>query len=223
MKYKRFTLVFVGLVIVAIGGRVFGAEKDRAGRAPLAETIGEHSADQRQSDSGMAGTGTDVGESGISSPPVTGRTAPATDAAPSLCADGEQVLLSWQVIKNAKLVSLCASRDFGKDTGYIQYRFGRPGAIELEFPNARTATQSQFTYSHYFRARVDRTEISFKTDRKYTLSDDYEGEGGKNLHSYTIVIESPDGESETQIKCRPLRPSELAKLGEALPNSDDSN
>ena len=146
---------------------------------------------------------------------------PAAPTAPvSLCTASEQVLLNWQVIKTGKLVSLCASKDFGKDAGYIQYRFGRPGNIELEFPKDATATQAQFGYSHYFRARVDRTDISFKTDRKYTLSDDYEGEGGKNLHSYTVTVETPDGKGETEIKCKELQQSKLDKLQEALPNQD---
>src|SRR5262249_11408484 len=72
----------------------------------------------------------------------------------SLCATSEKIIFSCPVKRPAKIVSLCASKDLTSDRGYLQYRFGLPGKVELEFPKDRTATQQKFQYSHYFRAQV---------------------------------------------------------------------
>src|SRR5712691_7480717 len=73
----------------------------------------------------------------------------------SLCAKDEHIIFSCAVKRTAKLpakiVSLCASRDLDKERGYLQYRFGLPGKVELEFPKGRQGTQQQFRYSHYLR------------------------------------------------------------------------
>jgi hypothetical protein len=83
----------------------------------------------------------------------------------SLCDKGEKVIFSCTIKQPAKIVSLCASADFAKDRGYLQYRFGLPRKIELEFPRTRENTQAAFKYSHYFRAQFDQTEISFTSGR----------------------------------------------------------
>src|SRR5712671_7874378 len=82
----------------------------------------------------------------------------------SLCAKDERIIFSCPVKRPAKIVSLCASKDLTSERGYLQYRFGLPEKIELEFPKSRTGTQPQFQYTHYFRARVDLTEISFSSN-----------------------------------------------------------
>src|SRR2546430_11885321 len=95
----------------------------------------------------------------------------------SLCAKDERIIFSCPVKRPAKIVSLCASRDLTSERGYIQYRFGVPAKIELEFPQSRTGTQQKFQYTHYFRARVDLTEISFTINGyEYQITDDYNAE-----------------------------------------------
>ena len=78
----------------------------------------------------------------------------------TLCATNERIIFSCPVKRPAKFVSLCASKDLTSESGYVQYRFGLPGKIELEYPKDRTGTQQKFQYMHYFRARVDLTEIT---------------------------------------------------------------
>lgn len=53
-------------------------------------------------------------------------------AADSLCLTGEQAVFSCPV--GRKLVSLCASPDLTPTTGTLHYRFGRKGAVELDYP-----------------------------------------------------------------------------------------
>ena len=91
----------------------------------------------------------------------------------SLCAKDERIIFSCPIKRPAKIVSVCASKDLTSDRGYIQYRFGLPAKVELEFPKERNGSQQKFQYSHYFRARVDETEISFTVNG-------YVGDGSPN-------------------------------------------
>lgn len=95
----------------------------------------------------------------------------------TMCAAGEQIIFSCQLRGSAKLVSLCGSKTLSRDEGHLQYRFGRPGRIELEFPKNRADSQKQFSYEHVFRFQFDRTEIGFENEGfLYTLFDYYDGE-----------------------------------------------
>ncbi|MDR1659391.1 MAG: hypothetical protein LBR94_03495 [Desulfovibrio sp.] len=61
---------------------------------------------------------------------------PLANAAESLCTSGEIVVFTCQTPK--KIASVCASPKFGPDTGYLQYRFGELGKIELTLPGTET-------------------------------------------------------------------------------------
>lgn len=58
----------------------------------------------------------------------------SAQAAPreSLCTSGEQIAFSCHI--RGKIASLCASADLSPTAGYIQYRYGRKGAVELSYP-----------------------------------------------------------------------------------------
>ncbi|MGQ0762024.1 MAG: hypothetical protein ACT4OT_08410 [Acidobacteriota bacterium] len=73
----------------------------------------------------------------------------------TLCAKTERVIFACALRRPAKIVSVCASKDLTRDTGYVQYRFGSPAKIELEYPKDRAGTQQKFEYTHYMRALVD--------------------------------------------------------------------
>lgn len=49
------------------------------------------------------------------------------------CTEGEVTLFSCQ-LKKGKTVSVCASKDLSPTTGYLQYRFGKIGKIEMSLP-----------------------------------------------------------------------------------------
>lgn len=94
----------------------------------------------------------------------------------SLCNAEEKSIFSCEVRGSGKLASLCSSNVVTRDKGYIQYRFGRPGKIELEFPTGTKETQQKFRYAHYSRFQVDRTEVTFGINKhSYTLFDSSEG------------------------------------------------
>src|SRR5882757_875996 len=110
----------------------------------------------------------------------------------SLCAKDERVIFSCPVRRPAKIVSLCASKDLTSDRGYLQYRFGLPGKIELEYPKDRQGTQPKFQYTHYFRAQFDMTSINFTIDGyEYSVFDDYNGEERPKISSQGVSVTAP--------------------------------
>ena len=66
----------------------------------------------------------------------------------TLCARDERIIFSCPIRRPAKIVSLCGSKNLTSERGYLQYRFGVPEKIELEFPKDRTGTQPKFQYTH---------------------------------------------------------------------------
>jgi hypothetical protein len=124
----------------------------------------------------------------------------------TLCAKGERVIFSCPVKKPAKIVSVCASKDLASDRGYLQYRFGMPGKIELEYPKDRKGTQEKFHYMHYFRAQFDLTSISFTIDGyEYSVFDDYNGEEKPTVSSQGVSVTAPGKPKEVSFTCR-IRP-----------------
>ena len=138
----------------------------------------------------------------------------------SLCESAEKIVFSCTVGKTAKMVSLCSSTELTKDRGYMQYRFGLPGKIELEFPRQREQTQSAFKYSHYFRAQFDQTEISFTANEyEYAIFDDYNGEQKPAQHDQGIKIRPPIG-SEVTLTCHGKAKAQYGDLAEVLPEPE---
>nr|WP_315463407.1 hypothetical protein [uncultured Rhodoferax sp.] len=98
-------------------------------------------------------------------------------AAPTHCTSAEEVVFSCLLQRTAKVVSLCASPGLlaSPSKGHLVYRFGKPGAVELEYPKDKSGSPARFVHSHYFRAQTDRTQLRFTTgDFTYELFDEYE-------------------------------------------------
>lgn len=161
-----------------------------------------------------------------SSPAMSGREAGGggRPQANSLCRADEQVLFSCRVGDGPKLASVCGSRRLDAKQGYVQYRFGRAGALELEFPQEREGTQGAFRYAHYFRARVDRTELSFERGGyRYALYHYYEGDVRPAAEEAGVRVSRPGGAGEaTEIRCRGRAINRLGILSSVVPNDEDS-
>lgn len=59
------------------------------------------------------------------------------------CAENEKIVFSCSVGK--KVVSLCASQEYGAAQGWMQYRFGVPGQIEMTYPSQKVHPTGKFT------------------------------------------------------------------------------
>ena len=137
----------------------------------------------------------------------------------TLCARNERIIFSCPVKRPAKIVSLCASKDLTSERGYLQYRFGVPAKIELEFPQSRTGTQQKFQYTHYFRAQVDLTEISFSSNGyEYQITDDYNGEEKPAQVTQGVSVTAPGKPKDVSFICRTKPKADYTDLQAVLPN-----
>jgi hypothetical protein len=137
----------------------------------------------------------------------------------SLCAAGEKVIFSCPLKRPAKIVSLCASTKLTKTEGYLQYRFGIPGNVELEYPKERTPAANAFHYSHYFRAQVDLTEITFSIDGYgYKVFNDFNGEEKPAISDQGVTVQPPGNKKELNYSCGSRAKMNLGDLGDVLVN-----
>jgi hypothetical protein len=137
---------------------------------------------------------------------------------PTLCASGEQIIFSCPTKRSAKIVSLCASRDLTKQRGYLQYRFGAADKVELEFPQSRLGSQQVFQYSHYFRAQVDLTAISFSVGGyEYSIFHDYNGEEKPPVAESGVKVTTLANGKENSLLCAGKPIAHLGNLEEILP------
>ena len=134
------------------------------------------------------------------------------------CAPDEQVIFSCGVKGSSKVLSVCASRQLTKGRGYIQYRFGAVGKNELEFPSSREGSQARFSYSHYFRAQVDRTEVRFRNGKyEYSVFSDYEGDMRPVINESGVRISDTSTEEEKTLLCKGKAINRLALLAAIIP------
>lgn len=144
--------------------------------------------------------------------------AQASDASDP-CLRDERVVFSCAVAKG-KVVSLCRSAGARPADGSLVYRFGRPGQPELVFPQAAAGSLQQFRYAHYFRAQVDRTELSFETaTARYSIYDYYEGDQKPSrLRGVRVGI----GDRDLELKCVGPVVSRLVELEDVVPCDADN-
>src|SRR5215831_20505644 len=137
----------------------------------------------------------------------------------TLCAKNERVIFSCPIRRPAKIVSLCASKDLANDRGSLQYRFGLPEKIELEFPKDRAGSPQKFQYSHYFRAQVDMTEIGFSLNGyQYQITDDYNGEEKPAQTVQGVTVTAPGKPKDVSLSCRIKPKADYADLETVLPS-----
>ncbi len=141
--------------------------------------------------------------------------------AATLCEKNEKVIFSCGMKKSARILSLCSSKELDKQKGYVQYRFGLPGKIELEYPADRKSTQSAFRYSRYTRPLVTYLALRFETNGyKYSIhEDDVEDIKPPGFASYINI--TPPGKKAIEMMCRQPTTGSLMTLEDIVPNQDD--
>ena len=145
--------------------------------------------------------------------------------AESHCAPDEQVIFSCGIRDSSKVLSLCASRQLTKEEGYIQYRFGAVGKSEFGFPPSREGSRVRFSYSHYFRAQADRTEVRFRNGKyEYSVFSDYEGDMRPAINESGVRISDTSTEEEKTLLCKGKTVNQLALLAPIIPcGGEDSS
>ncbi len=134
-------------------------------------------------------------------------------SAAGLCASDETVLFNCPVSKK-KLLSICASKNYGPDTGYMQYRYGPQGKPELVLPAkktapARSAKSGTWMFSGGGGAyvRFDNGKTSYYV---YTAIGKW-GENGAPLSKAGVAV-LKNGVQKANILCKAPETSELGPV-----------
>lgn len=139
--------------------------------------------------------------------------AAAPPTATGLCQTGETVYFSCRV-RAGKQVALC-----GRLPAALQYRFGRPGQVELAYPASAASGPQAMAYAGYARYQTERQTVRFNTDgAEYTVFDFQEG---RRRHAGVSVL--PTGaRAETERTCTGPVTSRLQLLQPVLPCDAES-
>ena len=139
----------------------------------------------------------------------------------SLCEAGEQTIWSCLTTKN-KIASVCAAPDLTADRGYVQYRFGTAGKIELEFPQNRAGSRKSFRYARYTRPLVTMLTLEFENGGfRYELHDDDNAEEKPPVRAASIDVKTIAGKDVSSAVCRLPVSGSLMKLEDFIPRDEE--
>ena len=142
-----------------------------------------------------------------------GGAAPPARPAASLCEPGEAVQFSCPMGRGRTL-SVC-----GQPPAALQYRFGKPGQIELRYPADAAQGPQLFLFAQYMRYQVDRIALHFTNEgTDYEVFD--EREDGKR--SAGVRVSNGGDGRETALPCRGPVTSRLGALKPLLRCDADS-
>jgi hypothetical protein len=151
----------------------------------------------------------------LASPTVgpQGEGTPDTGEVATLCEANEEIMLSCQIAGSDKVLSVCASPDLAQD-GYLQYRFGESGSVELAYPETvATSPQEAFLYTRSTGSGVDYIYLSFEVEehifRVYQV--DNQGDRGAG-----VDVRDPEGQW-TDFPCDTNRIEQLRVLEQVVP------
>jgi hypothetical protein len=117
----------------------------------------------------------------------------------SLCSPAEVTYFSCSV--DAKLVSLCGSKDLTSTPGVLQYRFGKQGAVELMYPTSAAKAKGAFKSYRYSFAKGGVAVLGFRIGKySYSLFET------RSVHGYNGagVTVTRDGSPAKVIECTSL-------------------
>ncbi len=138
--------------------------------------------------------------------------ADGTPQALGLCTAQETVYFACPVART-RWISLC-----GQAPGALQYRFGRPKAVELRFPESAADGTSRLLFAQVGRYQAERIELRFENGGAgYVLYDYREG----SRRDAGVRVTTADGQ-EREIACAAPAASRLGELKGVLRCDADS-
>ena len=133
-------------------------------------------------------------------------TLPSPAHAGGQCGTQETTYFSCDTAKH-KTISLC-----GATPSALQYRYGKPAQVELQFPDKPSDGVNQLRYAHYSRFQTDRSEVTFSRGGVDYAVFDYT-EQGKRTAGVHITL--ADG-SEHEVPCAGPIEGRLSTLAKSL-------
>jgi hypothetical protein len=115
-------------------------------------------------------------------------------------------------VSKGRLLSLCGPTDLSA----MQYRFGRPGAIELRHPDVPEGSLQAFTFARYTRPLTTMMGLRFtRGGYTYEVFDDLV----ESQASAGVTVTMPDG-GQSQLVCEGAVTSRLMELEDRVPTTD---
>ena len=144
----------------------------------------------------------------------------------TLCHADETAVFDCVIAHSAKRLSVCSSKALDDKNGYLQYRFGRPGQVELEFPKDRHGSQSAFRYTRYTRPQVTYLTLEFRTGGYvYSLTEDYNAEDNPPVTAASVTVtpleDAEGGHRSVELECRVPFKGSLISLEDVVPRGDE--
>lgn len=136
------------------------------------------------------------------------------------CRPPEATYFSCTIAGSERVVSLCGTRR-GDTLTALQYRFGRPGRLELTFPPRTSTPSAHFRMSRYTRYQVTYLTVWFENGNyTYEVFSDYNGEGGMPEQSRGIRVRQRGVQRVTEYRCESPVEDRLGELDRWVPVVD---
>ncbi len=160
--------------------------------------------------------------------PVCGTEVGAVPEAPEttvgLCLVGEKAILSCEMAKGGKTLSICAGKDFDLKAavpgGTIEYRLGKPGKLERSWPEAGADPKRAFVY-----------KVEAKPSGAKVVAISFEGKDGATYTAYVRymaqrvvaageMVTAKGKKKATDFECKVPGSSDLAEVVDASFNRE---
>lgn len=135
------------------------------------------------------------------------------------CRSNEQAFFSCQ-LHSGKVVSVCGSKKLTASFGYLQYRFGRLGHLELEFPATTANTLRQFSFESHQPYQGESELLSFTIGKHQYSVYRAMGTDPKPFQDAGVLISQSSemgGSRFVNLKCLPKRIERLSALHDLVP------
>jgi len=141
------------------------------------------------------------------------------------CASDEQTIFSCPIAHTQKVLSVCGSKRLGSNEGFLQYRYGSVGKIELTYPQSRTGTQEKFRWVTNEHLDVTDSWLTFRNASVsysvFSMVDHPNGMGPVTRRN-GLILEGNNGISQT-LKCAAPVIDHLEMLRDILEKGDVGN
>jgi len=144
----------------------------------------------------------------------------AAEQAMGLCEPGEKALLTCELKKGGKTLSVCASKDFdlkaAVPTGTLAYRLGKPGKVELSWPEPGADAKKAFIYKNEAKQSGSRVAAASFEGKDGTVTSAYVAYTGQRVVAAGQLVTAKGKKKAVESECK--APSESA-LGDAVDTS----
>jgi hypothetical protein len=108
--------------------------------------------------------------------------------------------------KNGKFVSLCGAKDLKAEGAYVQYRYGRVGSVELEWPalKVKRSGKQGFRFSDVGTATVNETIFFVSGPYRYQimLGLKFDRRTNRRVPGFSGVVVSRNNVQIARIPCK---------------------